>query len=337
MQDGRFGVNQVAPLVKENCVAVAINGHMLYWLAKTDGADGEFIKANRHPSGGNCFVLTTPSGTKLAGGNGGGGAREALNSGLKNWKLLTDEERKALPPGKEVKPPEAERCTPPPGGLILRSFARNLKKDGGELARITREDLKDRELYPGWAPVYAEPAHFNVWFTEAEWKSLVPAEPRKGVTFPVLDAIQKRLFRYHLVNGTFGLPGTWSREQIRTGTLTLTVEEVAPVVRMRLQGAALLTTDADPVKAQRGYDARLDGRLTYDPQKKAFTRFDVVATGDYWGGDYEGGRFKRPGRTPLGISFELVRDDNAIDRVPPLVHMDREQPYRAYFAAEKLR
>src|SRR6187455_481201 len=103
---------------------------MLYWLARTDGADGAFIKANRHPSGGNCFVLTTPSGTKLAGGNGGGGAREALNSGLKNWKLLTDEERKALPPplppldkggqGGVVKPPEAERCTPPPGGLILR-------------------------------------------------------------------------------------------------------------------------------------------------------------------------------------------------------------------------
>jgi len=211
-----------------------------------------------------------------------------------------------------------------------------LKKDGGELARITRDDLKNRELYPGWAPVYAEPAHFNVWFTEAEWKSLVPAEPKKGVTFPVPDAMQKRLLRYHLVNGTFGLPGSWSLEQIRTGTLTLTVEEEAPVVRMRLQGAALLTTDADPKKAQRGYDARLDGRLTYDLQKKAFTRFDIVATGDYWGGDYEGGRFKRPGRTPLGISFELVRGDNAIDRVPPLVHMDREPPYRAYFAAEKL-
>jgi hypothetical protein len=31
------------------------------------------------------------------------------------------------------------------------------------------------------------------------------------------------------------------------------------------------------------------------------------------------------------------RDDNAIDRVPPLLHMDREQVYRAYFAAEKQR
>ena len=84
-----------------------------------------------------------------------------------------------------------------------------------------------------------------------------------------------------------------------------------------------------------GYDARLTGMLVYDPKAKALTHFDMVAIGDYWGGDYEGGRFKRPGRTPLGISFALVRGDNAIDRVPPLVHMDREQAHRAYFAAHK--
>jgi hypothetical protein len=338
VQDGRFGVNQVAPLVKENCVAVALNGHMLHWLAKTDGASGDFIKENRHPSGGNCFVLTTPSGKKLAGGNGSGGAREALTAGLKKWQTLTDEERKALPPGKELRPPEVERCTPPPNGLILRTFARNLKGDSrGELAVITREDIKDRTLYPDWVPVYTEPAHFSVWLTEAEWKSLVPADPKKGDTFAVPDPIQKRLFLYHLVNGTFGLPGNWSLGQIRNGELMLTVEEVAPVLRLRLRGAALLTTDADPKKAQRGFDALLSGLLTYDPHKKAFTRFDMVAIGDYWGGDYEGGRFKRPGRTPLGISFELAHGDNAIDRVPPLVHMDREQNYRAYFAAEKSR
>jgi hypothetical protein len=286
VQDGRFGVNQVAQQVKETCVAVAINGHMLHWLAKTDGQDGEFIKSNRHPSGCNCFVLTTPSGKKLAGGNGSGGARDALAAGLKSWKLLTDDERTALPAGKQVKPPEADRCTPPPGGLILRSFTRNLKKDNrGDLAVISKEDLNDRTLYPDWNPIYMEPAHFNVWLTETEWKSLLPADPKKGDALQVPNAIQKRLFRYHLVNGTFGLPGSWSLEQIRAGKLTLAVEEVSPVLRMRLQGSALLTTDADPAKAQRGYDARLSGRLTYDPQKKILTRFDMVATGDYWGGD----------------------------------------------------
>jgi hypothetical protein len=338
VQDGRFGVNQVAPMVKESCVAVAINGHMLHWMAKTDGAGGDFIKTNRHPSGGNCFVLTTPGGKKLAGGNGGGGAREALMAGLKKWKSLTDEERKELPAGKEIKPPELQRCTPPANGLILRTFARNLKRDSrGELAVITQEDIKDRTLYPGWVPVYTDPAHFSVWLTESEWKSLVPANPKKGDTFAVPAPIQKRLLRYHLVNGTFGLPGNWSLEQIRKGQLTLTVEDTTPLVKMRLLGLALLTSDADPEKSQRGYDARLSGILVYDPQKKAVTRFDMLAIGDYWGGDYEGGRFKRPGRTPLGISFELAAGDNAIDRVPPLVHMDREQNYRAYFTAEKAR
>ncbi len=314
------------------------------WLRKTDGANGEFIKANTHPSGGTCFVLTTPGGQKLAGGNGSGGAREALTAGLKKWKELSEDERRALPPplakggDGAVKPAEAERCTPPPGGLILRSFVRNLKKDDrGDLMAIATEDLKDRVLYPSWSPVYREPAHFNVWLTAAEWKLLVPPDPKKGDTFSVPDAIQKRIFRYHLVNGTFGLPGKWAHEHIRTGVLTLTIEEVAPVLRMRLQGSALLMTDADPAKAQRGYDTRLTGLLTYDLQKQAFTRFEFVAIGDYWGGDYEGGRFKRPGRTPLGISFELVRGDNAINLVPPLVHMDREKEYRAYFSAEKQR
>src|SRR5947209_3591924 len=100
---------------------------MLYWLGRTDGQDGAFLEANRHPSGGNCFVLTTPAGHKLAGGNGSGGANAALTAGLKGWKRLPEKERTALPPGQEVRPPEAGRCTPPPGGLILRSFVRNLK------------------------------------------------------------------------------------------------------------------------------------------------------------------------------------------------------------------
>src|SRR5262245_17637492 len=107
---------------------------MLHWLRKTDGANGEFIKANSHPSGGNCFVLTTPSGQKLAGGNGSHGAQEALKKGLEQWQKLSPEERKALPAGEVIQPPEAARCTPPTGGLVLRSYIRSLKRDAqGEL------------------------------------------------------------------------------------------------------------------------------------------------------------------------------------------------------------
>ena len=338
----------MAQSIKESCVAVAINGHMLHWLAKTDGVDGEFIKANRHPSGGNCFVLTTPAGQKLAGAAGGGGANEALAKGLKEWSKLTEKERKDLPAGAAARPPEADRVNPPPGGLILRSHIRNLKRDAdGKLAVITAEDTKDRAAYPDWNAIYNEPAHYSVWLTEAEWKSLVPANPKPGDGFAVPDPIQKRWIRYHLVNGTFGLPGRWPLEQIRGGEMKIVVESVSSSeVRMRLVGQALMATDAAPLTLPspargeekvvgRGFDCRLHGFLTYDPAKRAFTRFDLIAIGDYWGGDYEGGRFKRPGRTPLGVSFELVQGDTAADRVAPLVHMDREQEYRRYFAAEK--
>jgi hypothetical protein len=322
--------------VKANCIAVAINGHMLEWLATTDGAAGAFIKANQHPSGGNCFVLTTAGGQKLAGGNGPYGAEEALKKGLARWKDLPDANRKVLPSGKKVTPPEVERCTPPPGGLVLRCFVRNLKADdGGKVSHITLNDLKDKVQYPDWNPIYTEPAHYHVWFKEMEWKSLIPDQVKKGDQFAVPAVLEKRLFRYHLVNGTFGLPGTWRLEDIRAGGLKVTVVATNPVLRLRLEGSALLATNPVLAQAGRGYEAQLLGWLEYDPARSVFTRFDMVALGDYWGGDYEGGRFKRPGKTPLGIAFELAQGHTAVDLAPPLVHMDRKDVWEKYFAAEK--
>jgi hypothetical protein len=304
---------------------------MLGWLARTDGVAGAFIKANRHPSGGNCFVLTTASGKKLAGGNGTHGAEAALQQGFREWAKLSQAERKALPAGKEFQPAEARRCAPPPGGLVVATFVRNLKREGGKLARITREDLKKTDRYPHWNPVYAEPARFNLWLTREEWQALIPTRPVKGQTFPVPDAIRRRIFRFHLADGTYGLPGHWKPEHIRSGELTLTVEAVAPVLRLRLRGSALLATHKDLARADHGYEAKLTGVLEYDANRKAFSRFDVVAIGDCWGGDWEGGRFKRPGRAPLGVAFRLPAGDRAVDRVPPLVHMDRQQTYDDYF------
>jgi hypothetical protein len=48
------------------------------------------------------------------------------------------------------------------------------------------------------------PARYNVWLTADEWKSLVPISPTKGQTFAVPDAIRRRIFRFHLVDGTYG-------------------------------------------------------------------------------------------------------------------------------------
>ena len=109
----------------------------------------------------------------------------------------------------------------------------------------------------------------------------------------------------------------WTREQVRRSGLTLTVTGVTPDgVELRLDGDVLVATDADPGKADRGYEARLLGKLRYVPAKETFDRFDVAAVGDHWGESrYTPGA--RPGRTLLGVAFGPVAGDKPADRVPP--------------------
>jgi hypothetical protein len=70
------------------------------------------------------------------------------------------------------------------------------------------------------------------------------------------------------------------------------------------------------VKARRGYDVRFGGEIRLDRTKKSLDRLEISAVGEHWGsGTYTPGA--RPGRTPLGIAFELSRGDKPGDRVPP--------------------
>jgi hypothetical protein len=109
----------------------------------------------------------------------------------------------------------------------------------------------------------------------------------------------------------------WRKEDIRSHGLTLIVDELTEAkIGLRLEGSALLATNADTAKADRGFEVRLIGQISYDRAKKAIDRFDVVAVGDHWGeGTFTRGA--RPGRHPLGIAFELSTGKSAADLVPP--------------------
>jgi hypothetical protein len=78
---------------------------------------------------------------------------------------------------------------------------------------------------------------------------------------------------------------------------------------------------------QWGYEPRLLGFLEYDPQKKVFTRFDVVALGDHFGRLGICDSAARLGLQPLGITFELIKNPRPADRVPP----GRTPTARTYF------
>ena len=65
------------------------------------------------------------------------------------------------------------------------------------------------------------------------------------------------------------------------------------------------------------------GYLAFDPAKKVFTRFDVVALGNLRG--YPTGENlmgARDGENPLGIAFELVTHPTPADSVSPKGLMD---------------
>jgi hypothetical protein len=140
-----------------------------------------------------------------------------------------------------------------------------------------------------------------------------------------------RIARFHLIDNTRGEPPMWEPRHVRAAGLAGTVERAdEQCVLVRLEGRALLATDADPGKAGRGYDASLLGYVRYDRRNDRVDRFDLVALGDHWGE----GRFTqgaRPGRQSLGVAFELARGDKPGDSVPP--QAAREE--RAYFRAAR--
>src|SRR5262249_47463868 len=130
---------------------------------------------------------------------------------------------------------------PPPGGLIVDVYTRILDRDAkGELCKGSCST-------PGGDAA----ARDHLWLTEEDWKALVPADANKGDKFSLPARLAERILRYHLVDNTRGEPSFWAREEVRSSELTLTVEEATGAgVRVRLDGSALLATDADLAKAK---------------------------------------------------------------------------------------
>jgi hypothetical protein len=249
--------------------------------------------------------------------------RDTIRQGLRAWQKLPDDRRQ--PGAVTVADPETVdprfARTPPPGGLIVRVYTRILDREGQD------------DFCRGTCPTRGgeAAARDHLWLTQAEWKSLIPADPKVGDTMPVPAAVAERMLRFHLTDNTRGEPPMWRRDEIRSSKLTLTVEEATPAaIRLRLDGTALLATRPDADQAERGFDVRLLGHIGYDRAKGAIDRFDVVAAGDHWGAGPHTRR-ARPGRMPLGVAFELANGKSAADLVPP--QAGRE--INAYFGRDR--
>jgi hypothetical protein len=142
-------------------------------------------------------------------------------------------------------------------------------------------------------------------------------------------ALTRRLCRFNLLDNTRGEPDFWEPSDVRRAELTWQVGAVDDAaLTLELTGSALLSTNADPKKAVRGYDVSLRGRLKYDRAKKVITELEILAVGDHWGQSAHT-QPSRPGRQPLGVVFELVSGKSRAERIPPQAVRGGEAYYDA--------
>jgi hypothetical protein len=249
---------------------------------------------------------------------------------LQRWRELPESQCKpgAIQVGKKGTP-DPQIPMPPVGGLILQVYESRLAGDvkGGVRRRAKAETFSWGEYEPG---------RDQIWLSEAEWKALIPADPRKGAQLALPAAVVGRMIA-RMTDWSEANGAHWDSEHVRSRDLTLTVENVsASAIRLRLEGSVRLAHDApkeavhyhpslrplhheDP-KAFARFDGRALGFLTYDRGKKEFTRIDIVALGEYVGPllnpyrneDRQNFYLVKP--CPLGISYEIARRDVV---VPP--------------------
>lgn len=244
-------------------------------------------------------------------------------SALKAWNDLPERDRK---PGsikvESSGKTEAKLIAPPPGALILQVYESRLTRDvKGEIQRRQKHETFSWGEY--------EPGRDQIWLSETEWKSLLPAGAKKGKRLALPTSIAGRMMA-RLTDWSEANGARWEAAHVRSQELTLTVEDVSSsTIKLRLEGSVQLAHDVpkeavryhpklrplhhDDPKAFSSFDGQVLGYLSYDVNKMVFTRFDVVALGDYVGPllnayrneDRQTFYLIRP--CPLGVSFEIAR------------------------------
>jgi hypothetical protein len=294
------------------------------------GNSQELAFCQKIRAGGNHLVVATAGGRVLGSGNNLKLRKEELAPVLEEYRKLPESERKPqLPDPSQAVPAQRATPRPPAGGLIIRGYCTYMKKQkDGRLDRATEFYYKENP--DRWA---AETQSDMLWLTQSEWQSLVPADPTPGSRTDVAHPIQKRFF---CTIGIEYMQGSVNSLPARDMNMTLTVGKVTPdAVELRLDGYATLGKEFDAnLRGQpntRGCEVRVIGYLTYDRQKKALTRLDVVGVGAAWGMKRTDRLEVRLGDYPwtYGIAWELVEGDSPVDLIPPynLLHYNSTGPY----------
>ncbi len=283
------------------------------------GAGDEVEFCQKLKAGGNHTGAGTAGGRLLGAGKHLRMREKELAPVLEEFRALSEEERKPkIEVPENVAPPKRPLPPPPANGVILKGFCTYVKPDAS--AKIVRSQEWYYRQNPDRWP--AETQCDRLWLTESEWKSFVPADPKKGDRADVAGPIQRRFFQ---TIGIDYMEGSVNALPARESSMTLTVEDAtAETISMRLDGTAQLGKVPDEKDRQeknsRGSELRVLGFVAYDRAKKTLTRFDVVGLGRAWGNkmEYVGREVKLDAYPWMyGIAVELVGTRRPIDVIPP--------------------
>jgi hypothetical protein len=323
-----FWSDETIQLIKEHFVAVSVPT----WVCRNKSPEGDFLRgAGIHKqwvTSSGYMSCVSASGKML-------GHRPCVKILDAFEKLPTSERKPGAVKVPELKPEDAAVLSPPEGGLILRVHARFLHREkDGKLRHAKTTDfplMRDKpKVLRSWQ-LFLQPNTEYMWLTRAEWKSMVPSDPRQGTTLEVDERISQRMARFHLTpqRATTSEGGIKSKRSIKQARLRLIVKEVTPQqIRMELDGFIHWGSEYDASKAitpngplAQGFATPLHGRLEFDRKTKTFKRFDIVAPGHVWGrwGDANGKSMyvERPRRSPFGFALQLATGNSPTDRIPP--------------------
>lgn len=234
--------------------------------------------------------------------------RDQIALATRKWNTLPAERRKpgAIAIPEHGQPDRNYSRTPPDGGLIIRVHARLLDRKGDGYVKGSCDfaggDRAARDF---------------LWLDSRDVNAIAMIRGSTGHKAALPNSLVRRIFRFHLVDNTRGEPEFWTPEDVRSNVMVATVVDTAAEgVTLRIDGEALLATDADPAKADRGYEVKLRGNVRVSAAG-SIEQFELVAIGDHWGSATFTRKGERPGRGLLGITFELADPTIAANRVAP--------------------
>ncbi len=232
-----------------------------------------------------------------------------LVDSLAKWETLDDADKR-MPPESELAPGHRWEDSFPEGGLILRTYSRDLPADG----------KPDAEPSLRWNRDHA-------WFTKEEMHMWLPDDPQPGDEYTVPQLLVNRLARFHLVDNVNGQTEPYATSEIMDSVLTVTITKIeGSEISFRIEGETLTDTDGTwrmrdiefrPNRRRpHGLRAKITGQATFDRDQAAFTDFEMLALGTRWGRTQYNGRRRAQNAAPIGITFELAPETPA-GRVGP--------------------